>query len=422
MARLGRQAVSQARANVAEGRSRRVELAPVSPIADGRWVMPVATDPFELHPLEVKDFLAALVIFAGRTPAVREARALCTFVKQEKAFASSVGSYLTQRTYRTSGNLQLAIERDGKRGGGGLSCMSPAGVGWELLRDQPLRDEIRRLIASIEEDLTLPVKPVDVGRFDVVFDAGTVTDLLDETLGRATELDRALGYEANADGTSYITAPLEMVGGYTAGASLLNVSANRSEPGACASVRWDDEGCEPDTFALVKDGILVDFQTTRESAGWLKSYYDRSGKPFRSHGCATCTTAVDAPLQRSPNLMMAPGREALDFDDLVAGVATGLAVRSASVDMDFQHLSGMVQGAVYQVKRGKRVARISGAALLIRAPELWKGLLALGGAASARRYGAYSDKGEPAQRTYHSVTAVPAAFKQLTLIDAERRA
>src|SRR5690606_18852292 len=150
-----------------------------------------------------------------------------------------------------------------------------------------------------------------------VLDAPSMVALLDRTLGRATELDRALGYEANAGGTSYLNDPFGMLGSYEAGAPLLTVTGNRSEPGGLATVQWDDEGVRPDTFPLVENGVLTDFQTTRESAGWLEDYYARTGRPFRSHGCANAPAAVDPPLQHTPNLVLTPGREELDFDDLV---------------------------------------------------------------------------------------------------------
>jgi predicted Zn-dependent protease len=92
------------------------------------------------------------------------------------------------------------------------------------------------------------------------------------------------------------------------------------------------------------------------------------------------------------------------------------------VDMDFQGASGLGTGRVYEVKDGKRVARINGAGFLFRATDLWKGIKALGGPESLRRYGEDASKGEPAQRTWHSVTAPPAAFEQLTLIDVMRKA
>jgi TldD protein len=214
-----------------------------------------------------------------------------------------------------------------------------------------------------------------------------------------------------------------MVGRYQAGAPLLTLTAERSTPGAVGTVRWDDEGVGPDEFPLVTDGVLRDFQTTRESAGWLRDYYGKAGKPVRSHGCALGPQGVDAPMQHTPNLVLAPGREAHDFDDLVAGLGDGVAIKGIGLSMDFQNVTGLgLAGTAYEVKRGKRVAIIGGAGFLFRAPELWKSLLALGGPPSARRYGMAAAKGEPAQTGYHSVTVPPAIFKQLTLIDPLRKA
>ena len=49
LARLGREAVHQAKAN-AIGPARVVELAPAPAVADGHWVMPVVIDPLETSP------------------------------------------------------------------------------------------------------------------------------------------------------------------------------------------------------------------------------------------------------------------------------------------------------------------------------------------------------------------------------------
>ncbi|HEX6537317.1 MAG TPA: TldD/PmbA family protein [Gemmatimonadaceae bacterium] len=430
MARLGREAVHQAKVN-ALGKPRVVELAPAPVVASGHWEMPVAIDPFAISPFEVQDDLTGLGLYTARNPIAKVTDNVASAQVQEKAFASTAGSYCTQRCYRTDGALTVHIRpKKGPEGEFGLLCLSPAGLGWELyradriprVREHSLREEITRGIEELKEDLLLPVKPVDVGRYDTVLDAWSVASLVEGTLGRATELDRALGYEANAGGTSYLNDPFGMLGSYQAGASALTLTAERSEPGAAATVKWDDEGVAPDTFHLVKDGVLADFQTTRESAGWMKDSYAKRGMPFRSHGCAGAPSAVEAPLQQAPNLTLAAGREAHDFDALVGGLTKGMAIKTAGIDMDFQHSSGLGAGSVFEVKNGKRVARIASAGFLFRSTELWKALQAVGGDASLRRYGVRTAKGEPAEYCYHSVTAAPAVVKDLTVIDPERKA
>lgn len=421
MARLGREAVHQAKTN-ALGKTRTVNLVPAPPVPNGSWVMPVEIDPFEISPLEIVDYLRALSIYTVNVKQGATAQITTSFVKQEKAFASTEGSFCAQRLYRASGEVKLEFEKSGRRDKMDVDLLTVAGLGWELFKGQPIREAIRQVIDRMEADMKLPVKPVDVGRFDTLIDAEGVSELLDTTLGRATELDRALGYEANASGTSYINAPFDMIGSYQAGSPNLTLMGERSSSGGAATVKWDDEGVAPDEFTIVKDGVLSDFQTTRESAGWLEPYYSRIHHPVRSHGCANADSAIDAPLQHSPNLVMRPGREALDFNGLVAGMSDGIAITDLSATLDFQNLNGLASGRVYEVKKGKIVSMIGGGGVLFRAPELWKGLHALGGAASSRRFGSYTRKGEPVQATCHSVTAVPAVFKQLTLIDPQRKA
>jgi TldD protein len=331
------------------------------------------------------------------------------------------------------GDLVIVINLDSKHRPSAemsIDCVSPAGMGWELyaadsiprVRSHSLRDELLFRAEEARADGMLPVKALDVGRFDTVLDPISVANLIDGTLGHATELDRALGFEANAGGTSYLSDPMGMLGTYQAGAPMLSLTANRSEIGGAATTKWDDEGIAPDDFTIVKDGLLVDFQTTRESAGWLKDAYAKKGLPSKSHGCAAAPSAVDAQMQHVPNLAIAPGREAGDFDALVSGMADGVAIKQAGLDMDYQAGSGLGMGNVFEVKKGRRVAKYQSAGFLFRSTDLWKSLLTLAGDAELRRFGVSAQKGEPPQRCFHSVTAAPAIVKGLTLIDPMRKA
>ncbi|HEU4642620.1 MAG TPA: metallopeptidase TldD-related protein, partial [Gemmatimonadaceae bacterium] len=261
-ARVGREAVAQAKAN-ALGKARVVELGTIPRVNGGEWSTPVEVDPFALAPGEVADWMNGFMAWARELdPRLELNWASTSFAKERRTFASSEGSTWTQTFYTTSARVGV----DYKERRWGLASLGPAQGGWEVVRDAPVREEIRRLKERIDEDVTLPEKPVEVGRYAAVFDAGAMASLLAQTLGYATELDRALGYEANAGGTSYLNDPLAMLGSYKAGAPLLTVTANRSQPGALATVRWDDEGVVPESFDLVRDGVLTDFQTTRESA------------------------------------------------------------------------------------------------------------------------------------------------------------
>jgi TldD protein len=213
-----------------------------------------------------------------------------------------------------------------------------------------------------------------------------------------------------------------MLGTYRVGSPLLNVTANRSHPGGVATVKWDDESVEPDEFTLVKDGVLADFQTTREQAAWLAPYYNKTGTPVHSHGCASTDSALDVTLQNVPNLQLMPGAKAASFDDLVADTEKGLALMNVSVHMDTQQLTGFVLGTMREINKGKLGRFVIGGALDFRTPEFWKSLTALGGSESTRWFGQRTEKGEPSQRSYYSVGAVPAKFKDAAIIDFMRKA
>lgn len=425
MARLGRSAAEMATIDPL-GEGRRTELAPVAGQATGHWETPIAIDPIALHPHEVADYLIALKLFVRRIPNAAVVRSGVVFRSQEKAIATTDGAWVTQRTTVGEGIFSMVLRNAAQTDQAGRdlgdTIFTPQGRGWEMFRDADARSEIRRFIEEMRAELALPKKPVEVGRYGAVLDAISMARLLDATLGRATEFDRAMGYEANAGGTSYIDRPLEMVGSYEAAAKIVSVRADRDQAGAAATVGWDDEGVRAGGFDLVRDGVLVDFQTTREGASSLGEYYAKQGMDRASRGCAAAPTAVEAPMAHTANLALAPGASAGGVDSLRQSLGDGVAIQRAAFDLDWQASSGVGSGTVLEVKGGKPVARLVGAGMLFRATDLWKSVRVLGGADSAARFGIHSQKGEPEQRSVHSVTAVPALLEGLTIIDPQRKA
>ncbi len=427
LVRLAKNAARQA-ASSARGPIREVHLAPAPPVSDEHWEMPVHTDPLTVHPLEIRDYLFGLQesierdapLFHGETVHVTSN---CIFRVQERAFGATTGSYVTQRLYRTEGQLTVYLTR--RRPGDSwtmqrsVDILTPAGLGWELIRDQPLHKAAHALIDEMHVDAALPTMPIDVGRYEAVFDAASVSEVVSRTIGLATELDRMMGYEANKGGTSYLGDPFVMLDSFTIGSPLLTVTGDRSETGGVATVQWDDDGVRPQDMTLVKDGILRDVQTSRESAGWMNAGLPR--REFRSHGCAAAESASDIPITYSANLKLSPASEKCRYEDLVSNMSKGIAVKSMNWDMDFQQASGYGSGRMYEIHKGKIVAKLTGGAMLFRTTELWKSLRALGSVHSAQRYGLRMQKGQPEQAGYHSVTAVPATFVNVSVIDMMRR-
>lgn len=436
MPRLAQAAVQQAKKNAA-ATPRRTELVPVA-ATTGSWRPAEVIDPFLIAPEEKLEHLRALTDYLVPKripPRPSEERKWAAkfefaFTRQEWALATSEGTYCTQQRYTSNGDITLGVmmSRMGGYGGESMSAGWPGlmAQGWEYCERTAA---LARLDAAVElyyhPDPGLAVAtPVEVGRYTVVCAAPVVSQLVAETLGQPTELDRALGYEANAGGTSWLNDPLDMVGNLRLGSPLLTVTGNRSAPSHLATVRWDDEGVEPDEVPLVKEGMLQDFQTTRESASWLASYYNSQGRPVRSHGCAGSDTALSIPMAHPPNLVMQPGTTEVSFEELIRDVKKGIAIQDAQLRMDFQGKNGLCIGEKMKVREiidGQLGAVIIDSGLLFEASELWKNLVATGGPASTVSRAAMSEKGQPAQSTAYTVSAVPVTIKNATIVDIKRR-
>ncbi len=420
---LARDAVEQARIN-ASVFPRDVELG-TYPVAKGSWVTPVRIDPFSI-PIEQKsDFCRS---FDGLLP--RHVRGWkygaevdkLVFTRQERMVATSENALFSQTRYETEGSFALWAAAQGRnvivRGHG----LAAAGAGWELLLEAKLHEQIPGLIEEAEaKHARPPAKPVDVGRYEVVMPASVMASFVGSTLGNATQLDRAVGMEANAGGTSYLGPdPVDHLG-TTLGSPLLAVSANRSQPKGLATIKWDDEGVEPETFSLIENGVFVDYQTTREQASWLEPWYQSRQHPMRSHGCAVAPSATDFPLQHTPNLQMKPGSGTTTFEDMIKNTSKGIAFMSGGASTDFQSRTGQANGEMREIVNGKIGPVLEGAQIIFDSTQLWKNLTELGGEASADVVAAGSIKGQPVQASSYSVNTVAGRFKELTVVDAKRK-
>jgi TldD protein len=424
-ARLGRAAALQAKTNVWDNVPP-VELGPRPPAAVGSWASPVKRDPFTVPIAEKLDFIDAVEAhmrtFRGGGGSMR-----CVFERQERTFASTDGAFCTQTLYNSLGSdrygnhsLILFALRRGRSGAlRTAEFVSPTAAGYEVFDDEKLLDVV--IPRLYDEALQLrTVERLPPSRYEVVFDGHAMAALVNETLGAALEVDRALGLEANATGTSYLGPVDGILGGKAVGSPLLNVAANRSLPTGAASAKWDDDGVEPDTFPVVQNGAVVDYLTNREHMHALAGWYGSKGKPVRSHGCAASGTATDMSIIHTPNLHMLPTASDTSVDALIAGVADGIAVFGANCFMDHQKLTGQGRGhLIYRIKKGKLAGAVDEQriAFLFRSPDLWKNLKAVGGAGTVMTHGFATTKGQPAQTTTNSVQAPAAVIRNVAMID-----
>jgi TldD protein len=211
--------------------------------------------------------------------------------------------------------------------------------------------------------------------------------------------------------------------GTSVASPLVTITANRSLVGGLATVKWDDDGITPTDFPLVTGGQLVDYQTTRDQAPHLHTWYTSRQQPVHSHGCAASEDARVVPLSMIPNLAIIPHPTGASPESMIAGLDKGIVMLGSAASTDFQAKNGTLSmGQVYEVKGGKKVARLINAGVLFSASELWKNITAVGGPTSLVHAAHGETKGEPTQTTMHTVSGVALTFTKQAVIDITRKA
>ena len=417
-----REAVAIAKANRV-ARDRAVTLAPTPAYPNATWKSAYTTDPFEV-PLEQKvDLLLKANAEAMKVPGVKFVNSVLFFVKQERQFASTEGSVIDQTLIRSWPLFTAtAVAPDfSDFQSRAANEIAPMGRGFEYVLQSDLAGRARKWGEEAAEKLK--AKPVEVGKYDLVLAPSNLWLTIHESIGHPTELDRAMGYEANYAGTSFIAPPEEKLDKLQYGKPLMNIQGDRSQEGALATIGYDDDGVKPDEFLIVKNGIFNDYQTTREQAPWLSSWYASQGQPMRSHGCSYADSWGSVAFQRMPNVSLLPAADNTSWNDLIAGVDNGIAiVGDGSFSIDQQRYNAQFGGQTYyEIKGGKLGGMLKDVAYQIRTPDFWNSMDAIGGRASYELGGSFFDgKGQPSQSNAVSHGSPPARFRQVNVINTGR--
>lgn len=414
------EAVAIAKANrVAQ--DRRVTLAPAPAHKDVTWKSAYEVDPFTV-PVETKaDLLLRANAEALEAPDVRFVNSGLSFVKEERNYANTDGSVITQDYVRSWVTLACTAVGNGDFATRGPEVVQPAGRGWEYVLEADIVTNARKWGEEASEKLR--ARPVEVGRWDLILHPSQLFLTIHETIGHATELDRALGYEANYAGTSFISPPEKVLGSLKLGPEWMQVVGNRSERGALATIGYDDDGVQPQDFHIVKDGVFNDYQTTREQAPMLDWWYRKQGKPTQSHGCSFAQSWADVQFQRMPNVSLQPGARDLSWDDLIAATDKGIAmIGRASYSIDQQRYNGQFGAQLcYEVRNGKIVGQLRDVAYQMRSLEFWNSLDMVGGRSSYMHGGTFNDgKGQPGQSNAVSHGCPPSRFRNVNVINTGR--
>jgi len=424
VAKITQAALEQSRSN-RPSQLKPVILAPTPGNQVGEWKSPIQTDPFTVSIPDKVALLLAANEAAAKVKGVRNVVSAMFFLREEKTLMTSDGSYIVQTIYRTSPTMSItAVSPDftdfQTRQ---ANDIAPMGLGYEHVLTADLAGNATRWANDAVEKLS--AKPVEPGRYDLLLHPSNLWLTVHETIAHPTELDRALGFEANYAGTSFVSPPDQVLGKLKFGSSIMNVVGDREQPGSLGAIGWDDEAGKPTKFDIIKDGLFVDYQTTREQASMLDWYYKKVGKPVKSYGCSYAQSWADVQFQRMPNVSIQPGKNDYTWDDMISQMDKGIAiVGDGSFSIDQQRYNGQFAGQVfYEVKGGKIVGMLKDVAYQFKTPLFWGSMKVIGGPRSYHLGGAFGDaKGQPGQSNAVSHGCTPSLFTQVNIINTGRRA
>jgi TldD protein len=409
IARIAREAVVVAKANSALQASP-VQLAPTNAYTD-RWTSSFEKDPFAVAVDEKLDLMHNATAIIKKDPKVFAAFGFLALRGEDKYFASSEGSSIQQYVVQVWPALQATAVDIQKNISRTRSYQTPpVTAGWEAVAKANVGENAPRIRDEVLEHLAAP--PVKPGKKDLVLLPSHLYLTIHESIGHSTELDRALGYEANFAGTSFLT--IDKMGKFQVGSELMNIFGDRTNEGGLATVKYDDDGVLTTKFPIIEKGVFKHYQTIRDQAHLVGE--------TESRGCCYADSWSSVPFQRMPNVWLAPGPRDVTPDDLIAGVDDGILIEGeGSYSIDQQRYNFQFGGdAFWEIKHGKKQGMVSRVAYQSRTTDFWQSLDLIAGPSYWQQWGAPNDgKGEPEQINSVSHGCSPARFRQVNVIQTD---
>jgi TldD protein len=390
----------------------RIELAPEPVYADATWVSDYRIDPFEIA---AADKIGVLDEYSGRLLAadgVDHVSAGLQAVKEQAFYADTFGSSITQQRVRIQPTFEaVAVDASAGTFETMRTLAPPTARGWEVVAGDDVWDwstELAQLPSLLAEKTKAP--GVVAGPTDLVIDPSNLWLTIHESIGHATEYDRAIGYEAAYAGTSFATP--EKLNTMKYGSPVMNVTADRTVEFGLASVGFDDEGVRSQSWDLVRDGIFVGYQLDRVFA-------PRLGEA-RSNGCSYADSPHHVPIQRMANVSLQPGVDDLSTEDLISRVNDGIYVvgdKSWSIDMQRYNFQFTGQ-RFFRIRDGRLDGQLRDVAYQATTTDFWGAMEAVGGPSTWRLGGAFNcGKAQPGQVAPVSHGCPSALFRGINVLN-----
>ncbi|HTE30170.1 MAG TPA: TldD/PmbA family protein [Chryseolinea sp.] len=424
------QAVAIAKAN-SKFQKEPVQLAPAKGYGEVSWKTPIKKNAFEIGVAEKTDLLLRSNAAAMENGASFASSNLFQ-VNEQKYFASMEGSYIDQDIHRIWPTFTITtIDKAAGVFKTRQALSAPMGMGYEYMIPKkedklqgPAGIVFYRNSYDMVEDATLAAKQaremlsaksVEPGKYDLVLEPNHLGLTIHESVGHPLELDRVLGYEANYAGTSFATLDKWKTGKFNYGSKLVNIFADKLQAGSLGAVGYDDEGIQCRRWDLIKDGVLVNYQATRDQVHILDQH--------ESHGCCYAQSWSDVQFQRMPNVSLAPGKEPYNTDQMIKDVEKGIFIAGrGSYSIDQQRYNFQFGGTVfYEIKDGAITGMLNDVAYQSNTQEFWNSCAKICDERDYRLFGSFFDgKGQPSQVSAVSHGSSTTRFNGINVINTGR--
>lgn len=430
VAQAAEKAVALAKANAMLLADEPVQLANQKGFGDISWRTPIQKNGFDVPIKEKVDLLLA-VNGAALKNGANFANSQLFLVNEQKYFASSDGSYVDQDIHRLWPSFTVTVV-DPKSGKFGTrdALSAPMGMGYEYLQVNPADkvtgittrynkgyDMLEDVVAAAQQaKQKLTAKSVEAGKYDLVLDPSHTWLTIHESVGHPLELDRVLGYEANFAGTSFATLNKWKSKRFNYGSSLVNFLADKTQVNSLGAVGYDDEGVKTKQWDLVKDGILVNYQATRDQAHIIGEN--------ESQGCSYADNWGTVQFQRMANVSLTAGKQPLSVDELIKDVKRGIyIIGDSSYSIDQQRYNFQFSGQLaYEIKDGQLAGMLKDVAYQSNTQEFWNSCVAVCDERDYRLGGSFFDgKGQPIQSNAVSHGSATARFNGVNVINTARK-
>ncbi|NNE65810.1 MAG: TldD/PmbA family protein [Pyrinomonadaceae bacterium] len=409
--RVTREAFDIANAN-SQFQTRPVRLTKEKAVT-GKWKSDFKKDPFDVPINEKTDFLLSLNEAALATKGVSFVNSRMAWVNEQKFLANSDGSRVEQYLIRGVPSFSVtAVDRAKGDFASRNSLAQGLSKGWEYTTDYDWLGEAKA--AGNEAVMKLSAKPVKPGKYDLILHPSHLFLTIHESVGHSTELDRALLWEANYAGTSFLTP--EKTGKLKFGSEIVNFFADKTQKNGLATVGWDDEGVPGQEWDIVKNGKFVGWQTTRSLAHLIGEE--------KSRGCLYGDSWSSVSFPRMPNLSLKPSKKDISTDALISDVKNGIMIHGrGSYSIDQQRYNFQFGGQTFwEIKNGKVTGMLKDVAYQSRTTDFWGACDGLGGKSTYELPGTFRDgKGQPGQSNAVSHGCPTARFRNINVLNTSSK-